>query len=244
MPNQNQRPTLASVSQRIDALDAELERARAVRGQDVHEAQRTRRGATRANMRAEQAHRRVDAVEERTGLLETTAVAILDRLSVFAGFFRTQQADLADHEERITNHQVRINSLERRAEADDNIVGVWAITVTIVEVFLFLAWLVMADWKNGLNQRLADTPSYDSIFIWLAIGSAIVISLVALCIYLMRDGGLAVTRRSTEQTQQPVEGNAEPSQPNLQEVPRGNDEPTQVMPVVGIDETLEMPAVS
>jgi len=237
MPNQNQRPTLASVSQRIDALDAELERARRVRTFDSSESNRTRCGTTRANMRAEQAHQRVDDVEERTGLLETTTMAIIDRLSLFAGMFRSQREDIAAHEERISHHQVRISSLEARAEADGNIVGVWAVTMTVVEVFIFLAWMVMKNFRNGIGQKLGDTPSYDSVFIWLAIGSAVVITVVAFYIYMMRERTPLASRHS--ESIDTVDTHADMLEVSDAEAP------TEAMPpvVVDDDETQPIPVI-
>ena len=232
MPNQNKRPTLESFKQRIDALDAELNRASRVRTLDSSESNRTRRGTTRANMRAEQAHSRVDGLEERTGLLETTVVAVLDRLSLFAGMFRSQREDIAVHEERISRHDTRISSLEERADSDGNIAGVWAVTITVVEVFIFLAWMVMKNFHNGLGQKLGDTPSYDSVFIWLAIGSAVVISVVALYIYMMRER-TPLSGRHTERIDSVDTDRGEP------EVVA--DDPTQVMPAVVVDETQELP---
>lgn len=233
MPNQNQRPTLASVSQRIDALDAELERARRVRSYDGSESSRTRRGTTRANMRAEQAHSRVDNVEERTGLLETTTVAILDRLSLFAGMFRSQREDIAVHEQRISHHQVRISSLEDRADADGNIVGVWAVTMTVIEVFIFFAWMVMKNFHNGIGQKLGDTPSYDSVFIWLAIGSGVVITVVALYIHMMRER----TPLAPRHTERVDSVDIEDGEPDVSDA----DAPTEVMPAVVADETQPIP---
>lgn len=239
MPNQNLSQRIAQVDAQLQELSNRQERAEAVRAEDAREANRTRRGLTGAYREAVQARRlagaahervdvvegRVNSLEESTGLLETTAVAILDRLNTFAGLFRTQRADTARHEERISNHQVRINSLEARADADGNIVGVWAVTVTIIEVFLFIAWRVMAGWKNGLGQNLGDTPSYDTLFKWLAIGSVIVLSLVAVFIHLTRSRSAAAVAQTRQQ--EVAEDDTEVIAVNQQ-----NDDETEEQPVV------------
>lgn len=178
---------MASLSERLNALDAELGRLGDTTAAERHEAGRTRRGTTRANRRAEQAHGRLDnvegrvsTIEDRAGALEKASATFLDRLTTFATMFRAQRTDTARHEERISH-------LETRADDDGNIVGVWLGTLATVEVFILVAWLVMAGWHNGLNQRLEDTPSYDSVFIWLSIGSAVVISVVAFIVWALAD---------------------------------------------------------
>jgi hypothetical protein len=243
-----QRPTVASLQERIDQLDRELGRAGRVSGFDREQAQRTARGTTRANRRAEQAHTRVDGVEgrvnsleERTGLLETASAAFIDRLTIFAGMFRTQRADTARHEERIT-------ALETVVEDDGNIAGVWLATLLTVEAFILAAWFVMAGWRNGLDQRLDQAPSYDGLFIALAVGSAIVISVVAIIVWALRDQRTVTARsraRTSEVTQTERQDDVQVEQVVIQRrgAPVNPDDPTQAMPAVAVDETQELPAI-
>ena len=182
------KPTIAakleSLGARVETLDEAIARVRKTRGFDNAEADRTRRGTTRANHEAARAHRRVDGLEERTGLLETTTFTILNRLTTFAGFFRAQQEDSAKHEQQITEHDKRIEGLEKVTSSNNrgSIFATWLAVVVSVVTGMLIAHSYLADrytaFYQGKTISIGAHPGYDAIF-WAAGIIAVVATTVA-----------------------------------------------------------------
>lgn len=182
------KPTVSSLASQMEVLDE------AIKSLDKHFS-RQARGTELANHRAAKLERRADDTDERIGVLESTSSYVMERLTHFSGFFRTAQEDTALHEQRLTK-------LERSTATTDsgNIWSVWAVTLILVELFVVIAWIAMAGFRNGAGQRLDDAPSYDDVFLWVGVGSAVVISVVSLFVAYMSGNRDATTTSSSQQT--------------------------------------------
>lgn len=164
------KPTIASAVEdlqgRVETLDEAIDRVRRIREFDKAESDRTRRGATRANHEAERAHRRVDGLEERTGVLESASSALIERMTIFAGFFRTQREDSAVHEERISRLETTSNSTSY-----GSIFATWLAVVVTVVVGMLIAHAYLAErftaFYQGKTIDIGAHPGYDAIF-WAA----------------------------------------------------------------------------
>ena len=151
---------------RVETLDQAIDRLRKVRGFDVAEADRTRRGTTRANQEAARAHDRVDGLEKRTSMLENASSAVIERMTVFAGFFRNQREDSAVHEERISRLETTSNSTSY-----GSIFATWLAVVVTVVVGMLIAHAYLAErftaFYQGKTIDIGAHPGYDAIF-WAA----------------------------------------------------------------------------
>lgn len=142
---------------------------------------RTRRGVERANRVGAELDRRVSLVERLGGVVETLS----DQFSGVRDRLRT-------HDEELASHEGRISALEAQSQNEQRgIFGIWLITLGIVEVTILTGYLLMKSWKNGSGVELGSLPHYDGLFGWVAAGSAVVITLVAML--------LSVFERPTQQ---------------------------------------------
>lgn len=156
MANEKLADVVSRLEQQLNSLD----------GQHL----RTRRGVERANRLGAELDRRVSLVERLGGVVGT-----------LSDQFNGMKDRLRTHDEELANHESRISILEARYQNEQRgIFGIWLITLGIVEATIFFGWLLMKDWKNGSGVELGSLPHYDSLFGWVAAGSAVVITLVAL----------------------------------------------------------------
>lgn len=176
------------LKRRLEGLDGEIDlvreagnRDRKVRGFDVAEADRTRRGTTRANHEAARAHRRVDGLEERTGILESASNAVIKSMTDFVGLFQTRvsnlNADSAIHEERISRLETTTNSTSY-----GSIFATWLAVVVSVVGGMLIAHAYLAErytaFYQGKTINIGAHPGYDAIF-WAAGLVAVVATTVA-----------------------------------------------------------------
>ena len=196
-PKPAAKPTVSSLAVQMEVLDE------AIKSLDKHFS-RQARGTELANHRAAKLERRVDNADERIGVLESTSSYVMERLTHFSGFFRTAQEDAALHEQRITK-------LEQSSARTDSgsIWSVWAVTLILVELFVLIAWITMAGFRNGAGQRLDDAPSYNDMFLWIGIGSAVVISGVAWLVGYIGGSNKTVTKSTTTSSRTVVETSTE-----------------------------------
>lgn len=176
-PSAGSKPTVKSLAEGLSDLEVRFAQLDKQSSYKRSEQERINGGTTKANARAARLERKLGSVENRLDEDENAIIKILSRLSMLAGISQSTRADVAFHEERISQ-------VESHLSSRDNIVGVWAITICLVEAFVLASWLVLKNWHNGLGQRLNDSPSYDGLFIWLAVGAAVVITLTAILIGL------------------------------------------------------------
>ena len=114
------------------------------------------------------------------------------------GIVRLQSEDSADHEERISGLEVETKKLAR----SESVATAWLASVAAIEVFILIAWVAMKNF-TGSSGKLGDSPSYDSLFTWVAVGSFVVISIVAIIISASRSAANAKavsTEPSAKQT--------------------------------------------
>jgi len=230
------KPTIASAVEvlqgRVETLDQAIDRVRKTREFDKAEADRTRRGATRANHEAERAHRRVDNLEERTGVIETTSIMILDRLTTFAGFFRAQQEDGALHEERISRLETTSN-----ATSYGSIFATWLAVVVSVVVGMLIAHAYLAErftaFYQGKTIDIGSHPAYDAIF-WVsgivAVFATTAAALVAA--YFGYSSSLSSTKTSSSSKSSTTSSAS--SNTVAEDYVYVETNPTEVMPVVRV----------
>lgn len=175
MPNRNLAEEVAKLEAKLEALGAEHTR--------------TRRGVETAN-------RATAEVSRRVGLLERLGEAfntLTDKVAETKSRLRT-------HDEELANHESRISTLESQgASSQRSIVGVWLATLAIVEATVYVGWRVMAGWMNS-SGRLDSLPYYDSLFAWLAVGSAVVITLVTIVLSASERKKAATTTLASNET--------------------------------------------
>lgn len=229
------KPTIASAVEdlqgRVETLDQAIDRVRRIREFDKAEADRTRRGATRANHEAERAHRRVDGLEERTGMLETTSIMILDRLTTFAGFFRAQREDSALHEERISRLETTTNSTSY-----GSIFATWLAVVVSVVGGMLIAHAYLAErytaFYQGKTIDIGAHPGYDAIF-WAA-GIIAVIATTAAAIVAAYSATPPSTVVATSSTTRTSDASSGSSAVEETYVYTEETTPTEVIPVVRV----------
>jgi len=183
----SQKPTAATVKSAVDQLGEDLTRLAA----DIDKMRRIQRGIPRANAEIARTNKRVEALDGRTSKLEARADNLeygqnkmVENHQSLMGIVRTQAEDSAMHEQRISGLETKTEKLAR----SESVGPAWLASVVAVEAFIFIAWLAMKNF-NGGNGKLGNSPSYDSLFVWIAAGSFVVISLVAIVISAARSTG-------------------------------------------------------
>ena len=168
------KPTIASAVEdlqgRVETLDQEIARVRKMRPYDKLEQERINGGIELANRRS--AH-----LETRVGILESASSVLIERMTIFAGFFRTQREDSALHEERISRLETTSN-----ATSYGSIFATWLAVSTTVVVGMLIAHNYLAErytaFYQGRTIDIGAHPGYDPIF-WAAGAIALVATTVA-----------------------------------------------------------------
>ena len=194
LPGQMPRTTVSSVKSAVDQLGEDLAKLSA----DIDQMRRTARGIPRANAEAARANRGVAELGKRTDELEDGQRKLVDSNKTLMGIVRLQSEDSADHEERISGLEVETKKLAR----SESVATAWLASVAAIEVFILIAWVAMKNF-TGSSGKLGDSPSYDGLFAWVAVGSFVVISIVAIIISASRSAGNAKavsTEPSAKQT--------------------------------------------
>ena len=203
------------------ALETQVENILRQLNELSQEQSRTRRTVTTASEDNSETSRRVDAHEKRIGLLEAglgTVEMILGKITEFSNRFRSNDEDLANHEERITR-------LERTSGASTGgIFLVWLVTVLVTEAVVFLGWLNMAGLRNGSGRKLGDITGYDTVFTWAAVAVFVVITVVTLVL----------------RSQEPKPAASPPNQPRHVPEARKDEETTEVSKEESQDSTEEV----
>ena len=228
------KPTIASAVEdlqgRVETLDQEIARVRKTRGFDNAEADRTRRGTTRANHEAARAHDRVDGLEKRTGILEGASSAVIERMTVFAGFFRTQREDSALHEERIT----RLESTSSTTSYG-SIFATWLAVVVTVVVGMLIAHDYLAErytaFYQGRTIDIGAHPGYDAIF-WAA-GIIAVLATTVAAIVAAYSGSSSRSSTKTSSSRRAASASSADSTA-VSEYVFVDTTPTEVTPVVRV----------
>ena len=172
---------LDSLGEAIERLRKDVNRDRKTRGFDKVEADRTRRGTTRANHEAARAHRRVDGLESKFN-------AGIKSVTEFVGLFQTRvsnlNADSALHEQQITEHDKRIKGLEKATSSNNrgSIIATWLAVLISVSIGMLIAHAYLAErytaFYQGRTIDIGAHPGYDAIF-WAAGLVAVVATTVA-----------------------------------------------------------------
>lgn len=150
------KPTIASAVEdlqgRVETLDQEIAKAR--------------KKQERINGGIELANRRSAHLETRVGILESASSAVIERMTIFAGFFRTQLEDSALHEERISRLETTTNSTSY-----GSIFATWLAVVVSVVGGMLIAHAYLAErytaFYQGKTIDIGAHPGYDAIF-WAA----------------------------------------------------------------------------
>lgn len=179
---------LESLGEAIERLRKDVDQGRKAQGYVNAEADRTRRGTTRANQEAARAHRRVDGLEERTGILESASNAVINSMTGFIELFQTRvsnlNADSAKHEQQITKHEQQIKGLEKATSSNNrgSIFATWLAVVVTVVGGMLIAHNYLAErytaFYQGRTIDIGAHPGYDAIF-WAASIIAVLATTVA-----------------------------------------------------------------
>ncbi len=161
------KPTIASAVEdlqgRVETLDQEIAKAR--------------KKQERINGGIELANRRSAHLENRVGILESASSAVIERMTIFAGFFRTQLEDSALHEERISRLETTSNSTSY-----GSIFATWLAVVVSVVGGMLIAHAYLAErytaFYQGKTIDIGAHPGYDAIF-WAAGAIALVATTAA-----------------------------------------------------------------
>lgn len=215
------KPTIASAVEdlqgRVETLDQEIAKAR--------------KKQERINGGIELANRRSAHLETRVGILESASSAVIERMTIFAGFFRTQLEDSALHEERISRLETTSNSTSY-----GSIFATWLAVVVSVVGGMLIAHAYLAErytaFYQGKTIDIGAHPGYDAIF-WAA-GIIAVIATTAAAIvaaYSATPPSSVVATSSTTRTSDASSGSSA-----VEETYVYTEEttPTEVTPVVRV----------
>lgn len=215
------KPTIASAVEdlqgRVETLDQEIAKAR--------------KKQERINGGIELANRRSAHLENRVGILESASSAVIERMTIFAGFFRTQLEDSALHEERISRLETTTNSTSY-----GSIFATWLAVVVSVVGGMLIAHAYLAErytaFYQGKTIDIGAHPGYDAIF-WAA-GIIAVIATTAAAIvaaYSATPPSSVVATSSTTRTSDASSGSSA-----VEETYVYTEEttPTEVTPVVRV----------
>ncbi len=215
------KPTIASAVEdlqgRVETLDQEIAKAR--------------KKQERINGGIELANRRSAHLETRVGILESASSAVIERMTIFAGFFRTQLEDSALHEERISRLETTTNSTSY-----GSIFATWLAVVVSVVGGMLIAHAYLAErytaFYQGKTIDIGAHPGYDAIF-WAA-GIIAVIATTAAAIvaaYSATPPSSVVATSSTTRTSDASSGSSA-----VEETYVYTEEttPTEVTPVVRV----------
>lgn len=208
------KPTIASAVEdlkgRVETLDQEIAKAR--------------KKQERINGGIELANRRSAHLETRVGILESASSAIIERMTIFAGFFRTQQEDSALHEERISRLETTSNSTSY-----GSIFATWLAVVVSVVGGMLIAHAYLAErytaFYQGKTINIGAHPGYDAIF-WAAGAIALVATTAAAIVaaYSATPPSSVVATSSTTRTSDASRGSSAVEETT----------PTEVTPVVRV----------
>ncbi len=214
------------LDERVKSLDEEIARVRKVRGYDIPEQKRINDGVTSA-------HKRSALLETRVGVLESASSALIERLTAFAGFFRTQREDGALHEERIT----RLESTSSTTSYG-SIFATWLAVVVTVVVGMLIAHDYLAErytaFYQGRTIDIGAHPGYDAIF-WAAGIIAVLATTVAAIVAAFSGSNSSSSRSSTKTSSSRRAASASSADSTaVSEYVFVDTTPTEVTPVVRV----------
>jgi hypothetical protein len=157
----------------LEGLDGEIDLVREAGDRDRKAQGYIKSEQKRINDGVTSAHKRSADQETRVGILGSAFDAVTKKMTVLAGFFRTQQEDSAKHEQQITEHDKRITRLESTSSTNSygSIFATWLAVVVAVVVGMLIAHNYLAErytaFYQGRTIDIGAHPGYDAIF-WAA----------------------------------------------------------------------------
>jgi len=226
--------TLASevedLQRRLEGLDGEIDLVRKMRRYDKPEQKRINDGVTSAHKRSADLEDSVEVLETRVGILEGASSAVIEKMTVFAGFFRTQREDSALHEERISR-------LETSSNNRGSIFATWLAVFCTIVVGMLIAHSYLAErfttFYQGRTIDIGAHPGYDPIF-WASAIIAVLATTVAALVAASGSSSRSSTKTSSSRRAASASTSSTGSIAVAEDYVYVETTPTEVTPVVRV----------